>query len=58
LDSAQGEAHVNNHQKVGGGYAITGTPAFFVNGRLISAQRFETFASVIDDELAGVAPPK
>ena len=34
---------------------VTGTPAFFINGRLISgAQSFESFARVIDDELARV----
>jgi protein-disulfide isomerase len=32
---------------------VTGTPAFFINGRLISgAQPLEAFARVIDDELA------
>ena len=32
---------------------ITGTPAFFINGRLIvGAQPFETFARIIDEELA------
>jgi protein-disulfide isomerase len=34
---------------------VTGTPAFFINGRLISgAQSFEAFARIIDDELARV----
>jgi protein-disulfide isomerase len=32
---------------------VTGTPAFFINGRLITgAQPFESFARIIDDELA------
>lgn len=32
---------------------LTGTPAFFINGRLISgAQPLDSFASIIDDELA------
>lgn len=32
---------------------VNGTPAFFINGRMISgAQPFENFKSVIDDELA------
>lgn len=32
---------------------VTGTPAFFINGRLISgAQPMESFARVIEDELA------
>jgi protein-disulfide isomerase len=35
---------------------ITGTPAFFINGRLISgAQPFDAFARVIDDELTRLA---
>ncbi len=40
---------------------VTGTPAFFINGRMISgAQPFEAFAEVIDDELkrAGLTPPE
>jgi protein-disulfide isomerase len=32
---------------------ITGTPAFYINGRFVSgAQPFETFALLIDTELA------
>ncbi len=39
-------------QRVG----VNGTPAFFINGRLISgAQPLETFTQVIDDELVRVA---
>ena len=41
-------------------YGVTGTPAFFINGRpLMGARPFEDFASVIDEELerGGVAPP-
>jgi protein-disulfide isomerase len=40
---------------------ISGTPAFFINGRLISgAQPFERFEEIIDDELRrkGLEPPK
>jgi len=34
---------------------VTGTPGFFINGRLVSgAQPLEAFARVIDDELARV----
>jgi protein-disulfide isomerase len=33
---------------------VRGTPAFFINGRMISgAQPFEKFKEIIDDELAG-----
>jgi protein-disulfide isomerase len=41
-------------------YGVSGTPAFFINGRpLMGARPFEDFAQVIDDELerAGTAPP-
>jgi protein-disulfide isomerase len=41
-------------------YGVSGTPAFFINGRpLMGARPFEDFAQVIDDELerGGVAPP-
>ena len=32
---------------------ITGTPTFFINGRiLVGAQPFEAFAKIIDEELA------
>jgi protein-disulfide isomerase len=32
---------------------VTGTPTFFINGRVVSgAMPFETFAAIIDDELA------
>jgi protein-disulfide isomerase len=41
---------------------ISGTPAFFVNGRFVDgAQPFDVFAAIIDDELAKTnvaAPPK
>ena len=46
--------------EAGQGYGVSGTPAFFVNGRpLVGAQPFEAFAQVIDDELQrqGIAPP-
>jgi protein-disulfide isomerase len=37
----------------GNALGITGTPAFFINGRLVSgAQPIEAFSRVIDDELA------
>lgn len=37
----------------GGKVGVTGTPAFFINGRMLSgAQPFEKFKEVIDDEIA------
>jgi protein-disulfide isomerase len=36
----------------GGALGVTGTPAFFINGRFLSgAQPFEAFQSIIDEEL-------
>jgi protein-disulfide isomerase len=43
---------IEEGQRVG----VTGTPAFFINGRLVSgAQPLEAFTRVIDDELTRVA---
>jgi protein-disulfide isomerase len=62
LDTAKFNACVDNHQqkpgvdkdiKDGEGVGVTGTPAFFVNGRAIEgAQPFDAFKRVIDEELA------
>jgi protein-disulfide isomerase len=38
----------------GVGLGVTGTPTFFINGRLlVGARPFENFKSIIDEELAG-----
>jgi protein-disulfide isomerase len=45
----------------GSALGVTGTPAFFINGRmLVGAQPIEQFREVINDELTrkGVAVPK
>ena len=43
---------VQQDAKEGGKIGVTGTPAFFVNGRFLSgAQPFESFKTIIDDEL-------
>jgi protein-disulfide isomerase len=40
----------------GAAAGVSGTPAFFINGRLLSgAQPFEVFKQIIDDELASAA---
>ena len=53
LDSGRHEGVVERDLRAGQGYGVSGTPAFFVNGRPISgAQPFEAFQQVIDDELA------
>ena len=52
LDSGKLAGLVHADAEAGQGYGVSGTPAFFVNGRpLVGAQPFDTFAQVIDDEL-------
>jgi protein-disulfide isomerase len=44
--------------EAGASYGVSGTPAFFVNGRpLVGAQPFEAFQQVIDDELQRSGAP-
>ncbi len=52
------KAKIDKDIEDGGNAGVTGTPAFFINGRMISgAQPFEKFKEVIDEELArGKAP--
>jgi protein-disulfide isomerase len=53
LDSGRYASRIEADTEAGRGYGVSGTPAFFVNGRpLVGAQPFEAFAQVIDDELA------
>jgi len=62
LDTATFNACVDNHQQKPGvdadmaaaeAVGVTGTPAFFINGRSIEgAQPFESFKRIIDEELA------
>lgn len=61
LDSGKKEAEWKKDMEEGSSYGLTGTPAFFINGRLISgAQPFEAFKQIIDEELEmkGIAPPQ
>ena len=52
LDSGRHAAIVQNDTQAGQRLGVTGTPAFFINGRaVLGAQPFETFAQVIDEEL-------
>ncbi len=53
LDSGEKAKTVEAHRKAGDEAGVSGTPAFFVNGILISgAQPYESFKQVIDGELA------
>jgi protein-disulfide isomerase len=56
LDSGRHAGLLERDTQAGQAYGVSGTPAFFVNGRpLIGAQPFEAFQQVIDDELARAA---
>ncbi len=53
LDNKKTLPRVKAEMAEGQSVGITGTPAFIINGRLISgAQPFEAFKNIIDDELA------
>ena len=55
LGSGKFQAAIKEDIAEGNRVGVGGTPAFFVNGRLITgAQPFEAFARVIDDELTRV----
>ena len=57
LDSGKYAAEWQKDVDEGTSYGVTGTPAFFINGRLLSgAQPLEAFTTVIDEELARVQP--
>jgi protein-disulfide isomerase len=57
LDQGQKEGRWQAGKALAESYGISGTPAFFINGRYISGARpFETFAEIIDDELARASP--
>jgi protein-disulfide isomerase len=52
VDSHKYKAKVEADQQAGDEVGVNGTPAFFINGRMISgAQPFEAFKHVIDEEL-------
>jgi protein-disulfide isomerase len=60
LDSSEFKTKVDQDVEAASKVGVTGTPAFFINGRLLSgAQPFEKFKEVIDEELAAdAAKPK
>ena len=52
LDSGKNADRVRSDIRDGVIAGVTGTPAVFINGRMVSgAQPFETYATIIDDEL-------
>ena len=53
LDSGKYKSEIAKDQADGASYGVQGTPAFFVNGKLLSgAQPYAAFKQVIDAELA------
>jgi protein-disulfide isomerase len=53
FDNKKSLDRVNAQQSEGAALGVTGTPAFFINGRmLVGAQPFDKFKDIIDDELA------
>jgi predicted DsbA family dithiol-disulfide isomerase len=52
FDSGKYRDAVRQDYQTGQAIGVTGTPAFFVNGRFLSgAQPLEAFTAVIDEEL-------
>ncbi len=52
LDSGKYTADVNRDHQEGESLGVSGTPAFFINGRFISgAQPYEKFQQIIEEEL-------
>ena len=60
LDSKKYDTRIQTSFNDGAALGVTGTPAFFINGRmLVGAQPIEAFRDVINDELSrkGIAKP-
>ena len=56
-DNKETQAKVTAQNEEGKGLGVTGTPAFFINGRMLSgAQPFEAFKVIIDEEVAKSGP--
>jgi predicted DsbA family dithiol-disulfide isomerase len=52
LESGEKAKVVESHRKAGEEAGVSGTPAFFINGRLLSgAQPLESFRAIVDKEL-------
>ena len=53
LKSATVQARIDADKKLASDMGVTGTPAFFVNGRYLSGnQPYESFKRLVDEELA------
>jgi protein-disulfide isomerase len=53
VDTHKLKAQVDNDVKDGEAAGVNGTPAFYINGRMLSgAQPYEAFKKIIDEELA------
>ena len=58
LDAAKLKSRIAADQAEAGQYGVSGTPAFFVNGRFLSGARpFESFAELINAELTRLGRP-
>ena len=56
-DSAKYAKKVEGETRTGILLGATGTPTFFVNGKmLVGAHPFETFRAILQQELAGISP--
>jgi len=54
LDSGEKAKLVDSHKKAGDEAGVSGTPAFFINGRQLSgAQPLDAFKAIVDQELKG-----
>ena len=52
LTSEKVKKRIDGDKQVASSLGVTGTPAFFINGRYLSgAQPFESFQAIIDEEL-------
>ncbi len=53
LDSNAFKARVDADMALGSQVGVSGTPAFFINGRSVSgAQPYEEFKTIVDEEIA------
>jgi predicted DsbA family dithiol-disulfide isomerase len=57
LESGRHTARWKKDTTEGESYGVSSTPAFFINGRLVvGAQPYESFARIVDEEIARSAP--